>query len=246
MLPFALSLLLLLHSAFTQSADTRLTGTWTTKSNSTLTGPAFYDSSRDLLIEPTHTGISYSFTDDGFYESAWYRAIANPQDPSCPSAMLQWQHGSYQKLSNGSLMLEPIAIDGRQLMSDPCHFGNAVYLRYNETETMKWYEVFIDPYHKIMRLNLYRFDGSPLPAMYLVSQTPTMSPTTTIHPIILGTATSGPTATRIAKRRSEIVAKFMDDVDASQDYAQLLLNPNAWWWMGLTLTGVGSVLYFCS
>jgi hypothetical protein len=31
----------------------------------------------EKLIEPKHTGISYSFTADGFYESAYYRAIAN-------------------------------------------------------------------------------------------------------------------------------------------------------------------------
>jgi hypothetical protein len=29
------------------------------------------------MIEPKHTGISYSFSADGFYESAYYRAIAN-------------------------------------------------------------------------------------------------------------------------------------------------------------------------
>jgi hypothetical protein len=37
----------------------------------------FYDSAKDRLIEPSHTGISYSFTDDGHYEVSYYRAIAN-------------------------------------------------------------------------------------------------------------------------------------------------------------------------
>lgn len=31
----------------------------------------------DDLIEPNRTGISYSFTSDGFYEEAYYRAISN-------------------------------------------------------------------------------------------------------------------------------------------------------------------------
>jgi Chaperone for protein-folding within the ER, fungal len=33
--------------------------------------------SEDELVEPMRTGISYSFTEDGFYESAWYRAVSN-------------------------------------------------------------------------------------------------------------------------------------------------------------------------
>ena len=37
----------------------------------------FYDPGNDKLIEPKHTGISYSFSEDGHYESAYYRAIAN-------------------------------------------------------------------------------------------------------------------------------------------------------------------------
>jgi len=29
------------------------------------------------MIEPKHTGISYSFSTDGHFESAYYRAVAN-------------------------------------------------------------------------------------------------------------------------------------------------------------------------
>ena len=29
------------------------------------------------MFEPTLTGFSYSFTDDGHYEEAYYRAISN-------------------------------------------------------------------------------------------------------------------------------------------------------------------------
>ena len=29
------------------------------------------------MIEPSHPGISYSFTADGHYEEAYYRAISN-------------------------------------------------------------------------------------------------------------------------------------------------------------------------
>ena len=54
-----------------------LVGTWSTKSNKTLTGSGFHDPVKDQLIEPSRTGISYSFTLDGHYEEALYRAIAN-------------------------------------------------------------------------------------------------------------------------------------------------------------------------
>lgn len=110
------------------------------------------------MFEPPLTGFSYSFTDDGFYEVAYYRAGSNrmpyiiPQDlivksmrltqklaqqPKCPKGVIQWQHGKYHKASNGSLVLNPIAVDGRQLMSDPCSSGNSVYTRYQQQEIFK-------------------------------------------------------------------------------------------------------------
>lgn len=58
-------------------------------------------------------------------------------DPSCPSGIMQWQHGSYELLANGSLILTPIAIDGRQLLSEPCRQGISSYTRYNNTEHFK-------------------------------------------------------------------------------------------------------------
>lgn len=37
----------------------------------------FYNPTSDQFVEPSHPGISYSFTDDGYYEEAYYRAIAD-------------------------------------------------------------------------------------------------------------------------------------------------------------------------
>jgi hypothetical protein len=98
---------------------------------------SFYDPVNDNLIEPSRPGISYSFTYDGFYEEAYYRAISNPSDPSCPGGIMQWQHGSYVIGSDGSLTMTPIAVDGRQLLSTPCSSTHALYTRYNTTEKMK-------------------------------------------------------------------------------------------------------------
>ncbi|KAI6889964.1 hypothetical protein KC318_g13791, partial [Hortaea werneckii] len=84
-----------------------IVGTWSTKSNKTTTGPDFYDPINEELIEPSRTGISYSFTADGWYEEAYYRAIPNPRDPKCPSAIMQWQHGNWVMNTTGSLELTP-------------------------------------------------------------------------------------------------------------------------------------------
>jgi len=75
-----------------------IVGTWSTKSGKVLTGPVclavkshgkrqvqeltfrlkgFYDSSKEQFTEPALTGISYSFTADGYYEEAYYRAVPN-------------------------------------------------------------------------------------------------------------------------------------------------------------------------
>jgi hypothetical protein len=48
---------------------------------------------------------------------------------------MQWQHGTFTKLSNGNLQLQPFSVDGRQLTSDPCQSKTSVLMRYNETET---------------------------------------------------------------------------------------------------------------
>jgi hypothetical protein len=88
-----------LVAAVRASSVADLVGTWTTKSRSVVTGPVrsifpsglhqsltsrcilqdFYDPIDDKLLEPSLTGISYSFTADGYYEQAYYRAVSNRQ-----------------------------------------------------------------------------------------------------------------------------------------------------------------------
>lgn len=101
-----------------------------------LLSQGFYNPLSDTLIEPDHTGISYSFTSDGYYEEAYYRALAQPVNPSCPQGMMQWQHGQYAVNATGSIFLTPIAVDGRQLISNPCGGSSSIYTRYNNSEVM--------------------------------------------------------------------------------------------------------------
>ncbi|KAK4984883.1 Reversal of tor2 lethality [Elasticomyces elasticus] len=233
-----------LSAAQTWPAD--LVGTWSTKSNKTLTGPGFYDPVNEKLIEPSRTGISYSFTADGYYEEAYYRAISNPQNPACPSGIMQWQHGSWVMNANGSLTLTPIAVDGRQLLSTPCNYDRSIYTRYNQSELFKAYEVFTDRYHNIPRLNLYKFDGSPLNPMYLAYSPPQMLPTQTLNPTSTSSAAgSKSTSTSNSKARRGLNMEVpINWKMESQKQGLQSMNADAWWWFGLGMTGLGGILYF--
>jgi hypothetical protein len=65
-------------------------------------------------------------------------------NPACPSAVLQFQHGTFTENPDGSLSLTPFAVDGRQLTSNPCKFSNSIYARYNQTENYEVIQVVTD------------------------------------------------------------------------------------------------------
>ena len=50
---------------------------------------------------------------------------------------MQWQHGTYKIAADGSIDLDPISVDGRQLMSDPCVYENSILTRYDQPEKFK-------------------------------------------------------------------------------------------------------------
>lgn len=179
---------------------------------------------------------------------------------------MQWQHGSWSFNNDGSLSLEPISIDGRQLLSKPCDYQNAIYTRYNQSELFKvskthtedqveysiltsspqQYQVLTDPYHGIPRLNLFEFDGTPMQPMYLVMSPPEMLPTTTLHkPTATATATGKSKAKRGLDAFPEVPLNWKSkfDVNQSGDMVQRI-NPDRLWWIGLTFTGLGGLLYF--
>ncbi|KAH7120789.1 chaperone for protein-folding within the ER, fungal-domain-containing protein [Dendryphion nanum] len=218
-------------------AFTDLIGTWSTKSNSTFTGPKFYNPVEDTFTEPAHTGISYSFSVDGFYEEAYYRAISNPQNPKCPKGIMQWQHGTFTKEANGSLILEPIKVDGRQLYSDPCSYDKAIYTRYNTSELFSRYEVMKDGYTNKTRLNLYKFDGAPMIPMYLALSPPDMLPTSTLNPLTTSTPGAKPTA-KARRSINPLNNKVLNKRSPEE------MRSNQVWWFGVFLTASGGVLYW--
>jgi len=139
--------------------------------------------------------------------------------------------------------LKPIGVDGRQLSSDKCRQSKgSTFMRYNQSETFERYETLIDPYHHIPRLNMYRFDGSPLPPMYLAFRPPTMLPTTTLNPTATATATHKPSKFKRSLLHSLASGRESDFAPLAEVSAWL--NPNHWFWCGVAFTGFGSVLLF--
>ena len=106
----------------------------------------------------------------------------------------------------------------------------------------------MDPYHNILRMNMYRFDGSPLPAMYLSFKPPQMLPTSTLNPTATATGAKSTASTKSSSKVKRALGLEID-VKTPLDYAILQekygawANADRWWWIGLTATGVGSLLY---
>ena len=105
--------------------------------------------------------------------------------------------------------------------------------------------MYTDPYHNIPRLDLYKFDGSPENPMYLAYSPPMMLPTTTLNPTT-GAATATATSTSKGKRGLDqgVPINWKMGKMEQGSYAHEALNPDRWWWIGLTFTGVGGLLYF--
>lgn len=231
------------------STASSLYGTWSSKSNQVFTGPGFYDPVDELLIEPSLPGLSYSFTEDGHFEEATYQVKSNPKEPGCPVAAIIYQHGTYTISDNGTLVLNPITVDGRQLLSDPCNDkGTSVYSRYNQTETFKSFTVGIDPYHGIYKLQLYQFDGSPLQPLYLAYRPPMMLPTETLNPTDNSDSGASETvATANSKRSlSELVKRGLENkhrTNARKTNHQGFFYSDLFWYVSMGLLGLGSVAF---
>ena len=179
--------------------------------------------------------------------------------PTCPSSILQWQHGRYSILPNSSIQLKPFPPDGRQLLSEPSKFDTAIYTKYHQPELISQYEALLDTYNNMQRLNLYAWDGTPINPMWLAFRPPEMLPTTTLSPKITATATGS--AEGGADAAATTGSKVMRDGEGwdiktprSMDWmrrggpgstSRRLQWADVWFWSGIGLTGAGGILYFC-
>ena len=114
-------------------------------------------------------------TGDGYYEVARYRFTANATQPSCITGVLNWAHGTYDLLSNGSMVFNPFG-DGYQLVQDPCAAESAIIENFNYTELYQSWRIFQDTTDGY-KLHLFEFDGSPVAPQFQVSAEPNMLPT---------------------------------------------------------------------
>jgi hypothetical protein len=155
---------------------TKITGTWSSGSMAVRTGAGFAHPANTSFTYPRTTGISYSFSDDGFYEVARYRFKGNGSEPTCIVGIISWVHGKYSLLANGSIVLVPMG-DGYQQIQDPCAAQSNFIEFYNHTELYQSWSIFEDTDTSNYQLRLYQFDGAPLAPQTLVSATPNMLPT---------------------------------------------------------------------
>lgn len=204
-----------------------LVGTWSSKSKAVVTGPGFFNPLTDSLFEPNHTGISYSFTADGFYESASYIITGNPTSPQCPTGALQWAHGSYTLTEDGGIDMVPIAVDGRQLISQPCEADLSTYIRFSTNDTMQSYSIAVDDYRGEWTLTLNRLYGSPVQPLYLMYDPPQMLPTTTLLP----------TSSSSSKRKRSLDGQSMPR--QSVDVLSMM------WYSSVGMIVLGGIGYFC-
>ncbi|KAF8752534.1 ATP phosphoribosyltransferase [Rhizoctonia solani] len=155
---------------------TSIQGTWSSGSQHVRTGPDFANPLNSSFIYPSTAGISYSFTNDGFWEQALYRFEGNASYPQCIKGIVIFQHGTYQLNSNGSISLTPWWQDGRIQVQDPCAPVSNIITLYNQTEYMVQWRIFRDPTYG-PKLHLFQYDGAPLAPMFLVADPPNMLPT---------------------------------------------------------------------
>jgi len=155
---------------------TVITGTWSSGSQAVKTGAGFANPANQSFTYPRVTGVSYSFTDDGFYEIARYRFNGNGSEPTCITGVIGWVHGHYTLQPNGSITMVPLG-DGYQQIQDPCAAVSNFIENYNITELYQSWRIFQDPQTSAYKLHLFQFDGAPLAPQFQVSTTPIMLPT---------------------------------------------------------------------
>lgn len=104
---------------------------------------------------------------------------------------------------------------------------------------VQWYEVLTDDRRGKKRLNLYKHDGAPMNPMYLEYNPPQMLPTRTLSPLVTASASATSRATGGQKESQKLRLK--------RDLYQKAeaINPDHVWWLGVGMTGLGLVAYFC-
>ncbi|KAH9971993.1 chaperone for protein-folding within the ER, fungal-domain-containing protein, partial [Lactifluus volemus] len=154
---------------------TPIGGTWCSGARNVVTGTSFVNPGNVTFNYPKTTGISFSFTETGFYEIARYQMYGNGSLPSCITGVMNWVHGTFTYNANGSLTLTPFG-DGFQQIQNACAANSDFIEHYNDTELYQSWQISYDPtLGPVLQLN--KFDGSPIQPQTLYSLSPVMLPT---------------------------------------------------------------------
>ena len=90
----------------------------------------FYNPIKKLFNVPPVAGLSYSFTEDGYFEMARVKYNSSSEKPQCFKASLMWQHGTYEKHNDTSFTMHPYKGDGAVQIIDPCADGDKQVMMY--------------------------------------------------------------------------------------------------------------------
>ncbi|GAA6037977.1 hypothetical protein JCM8097_009519 [Rhodosporidiobolus ruineniae] len=166
-------------------------GTWSTGGGQVLTGPSFGVPYNESFVYPSVAGYSFSFTDDGYFEQAQFTWNSNNTDHRCIEAVVIWQHGTYKVLNNGSITTDPTVFkgDGRIQVQNACGATSSNIYYYSNPGLYKTWAV--SEWRNKTMLRLGSYDGSLLPRMYKISDSPRdyMFPSTEITNSSSGTYT---------------------------------------------------------
>jgi len=164
-----------------------LSGTWSTGSGSVTTGAGFALPANMSFTYPKTAGESYSFTDDGYYEAARFRYVANATMPNCFTGVVLWTHGRYKfGAPNNSIILQALP-DGYQQVQNPCQAISNFVEQYNQTETFSQWHIYLDPVAG-PKLHLWREDGTPVAPAFQLSKKPNMLPQQLLRNVTAGPA----------------------------------------------------------
>jgi hypothetical protein len=93
---------------------------------------------------------------------------------------MNWVHGMYTVQTNGSITMIPFNDDGFQQIQDPCAAISNFIETYNDTELYTGWAVSQSATQGNV-LQMYQFNGAPLPPLFQISTTPNMLPTQQIR-----------------------------------------------------------------
>ena len=199
MLVWLIATLLLGHvmaDLATEKRNSKIEGTWSSGAGNVMTGQnetgvAFFNPMRRHFTVPPTAGYSYSFTKDGHFEMAQFTYQTNPKDVHCFSASLVWQHGTY-KYDGTNIYMSPYKGDGAIQTMGECLDPQVQMNYYAEKEVGANVTVYTDndivfyPGESMYVLQMHKFNGKPLPKMYLRYRPPRMMPTRSIFKQVIG------------------------------------------------------------